>query len=207
MLYFPEQNLVFLAVPKAASTSVERHLGRFADRSLPADAFPKHMTAGQFRRRWRARMGKAPLPETFAILRDPVGRLGSWYRYRQRDDVAGTEKSTAGISFDAFIQELNGPDPKPYARIGDQLSFCSGRDGRMLVTWLIDYAQPDRLTEFINDRFGAVGPLPRRNRSTRSDLTLAPETEAALRRKRAEEFALYEKVAGEGLWFTQGNAL
>jgi len=198
VLYFRDRGLAFLAVPKAASTSVERHLARFAAPRLPADAFPKHMTARQFQLRWATFRPKTPRPETFAILRDPIDRIGSWYRYRQRPEIVGQPQSTSGLDFDAFVRACLAENPPPYARIGNQHAFCTGPAGEILVTHLFDYAAPAALAAFLADRFGADGPLPHRNRSPARRLSLSPETEAAFRAARAAECTLYAQVAAAG---------
>ena len=123
MLVFAKRGLVFLAVPKAASTSVETALEPFSDTSLPPEKFQKHIPAQAFFHRWSNFRAGEQRPEAFAVLRDPVDRMRSWYTYRQRPELDGTPNSTKGISFDAFIAEYLSADPKPFAKFGNQYRF------------------------------------------------------------------------------------
>ena len=38
------------------------------------------------------------------VMREPRDWLGSWYRYRQRPGIPDKRRSTAGMSFDAFVE-------------------------------------------------------------------------------------------------------
>ena len=53
--------------------------------------------------------------------------MGSWYRYRQRDQLKGHQNSTHGISFDAFLTAYMSEDRPHFARVGGQARFFKQR--------------------------------------------------------------------------------
>lgn len=197
MQIYLEQNLTFLAVPKAGSTSIEAALRPFATTDVRTPPADRHMTAMRYRRHWEGTFvelhGKKP--EVFAVLRDPLERLESWYRYRSNPKRT---KSTDGMSFEAFVNAVLSEDPPPAAKIGSQHSFVSDGKGRVIVDHLFALENPDSLTAFLDARFGKAIRIQPRNRSAEMDVTLSPETQGRLYDLRAEEFALYDEVLEAG---------
>ena len=61
--------------------------------------------------------GKQP-HKIMAIMREPIDWLGSWYRYRRRDQIKGKPNSTADVSFAEFVEAwlLDTPPPHKSAR-------------------------------------------------------------------------------------------
>ena len=99
MLVFWRQRLVFLATPKTGSTAIEAALGA-AGGGVVIQRPPqlKHTTVQRYRRFVAPYLGDCVKGETFAVIalmREPLDWLGSWYRYRQREDEV-PEKSTRG---------------------------------------------------------------------------------------------------------------
>ena len=119
MLFLQDAGLVFLAMPKAASQSIRKSLLPHAA-DLGAEEPARHINIEMFNRDLRARfedrIGRRV--ETFAVVRNPVERLSSWHRYRQRPAIAGTPNSTRGIGFEAFVKATLEPDPLPFAALG-----------------------------------------------------------------------------------------
>lgn len=107
MLVFPKKNLVFLSVPKTASTSYINGLQKHAAIVAKGPASVKHMNLQRFDKTLRPLLElNRPHPyETLAIIRHPLDWLSSWYRYRMRDTLDCGERSTAGITFDEFVTE------------------------------------------------------------------------------------------------------
>lgn len=199
MLVFPSQNLVFLAVPKAASTSIEAVLSERASQELKDADFPKHMPARQFFRRWRKLYScESAELEGFAVLRDPIDRLKSWYLYRQRPAIAGSPKSTAHVSFDEFVMDHLSASPSPFADVGNQYRFCTDEDGRVLVRHLFSFSKLERLQQFLDDRFGQVATLPHLNASPAGLPQLSGSVLTQLHAARSSEFKLFAEVDVEG---------
>lgn len=194
MLVFWKDRLVFLAVPKTGTTAIEGRLAPRAALVLRDPPTLKHTPLYRYRRfllPWLEAAG-APEMETLAVVREPVDWLGSWYRYRHRDELAGHENSTRGISFDAFVEEYCKSRPGAFAAVGSQARFLEGPGGPVGVTHLFRYEAQEALHAFLEARLGVALDLPRLNVSPRMSLALSAATEARLRNRRAEEFAVWE---------------
>lgn len=198
MIILPKAGLVFLEVPKTASTSMRAMLAPFATK---AEGAPRHMTAGRFERDWRARIEAAlggPV-ETFCVLRDPLARAQSWYRFRQREKLRGQARSTEDLSFADFVLQSLQDRPPPAADIGRQDRFC-GFDGRhAAVDHLFDFARMGLLTDFLSARLDQSLRLPQRNLSPLGAGAALPKAVVeAHRAARAQEYALYATLAEHG---------
>ena len=202
MLILPGARLAVLEAPKTGSLSLRAMLAPLAD---PASlALARHMGVAGFARRLAsplaARHG-APF-QTVAVVREPLGRLESWYRYRMRGRVAALEVSTRGMTFDAFVSAFLDPEPPPFARVGRQDAFVGWAEGRARVDHLFDYARLDLLVGFLADRTGQALVLPLRNRTPRTprrlDMSLRDATLARLAETLAGEVDLYDAVQAAG---------
>lgn len=198
MLVFVQPRLVLLSVPKTGSTALEAALAGDADLVLRNPPHLKHMNL----RGWQNRLapifdGKAADFRTVAVIRDPVERLRSWYRYRHRDDLAGRPASTRGLSFEDFVAEVMKPGERaPYARIGTQTDFLTGRDGRVGADLMYRHEDMADLTAMLADRLNRDITLERLNASPAVETPLSAATEAALRRHLAGDCALHEAARG-----------
>lgn len=201
MLVFPSSALVFLAIPRTATTSMEAALHSAAALHIPKDLFPKHIPARTFFKRWEKHYPNAPKLDAFAVIREPIDRLKSWYLYRQREAIIGSVKSTVGMTFEDFIEEYLADDRKPRANIGNQFSFCSDESGQNIVKHLIEFGNLPVLADFIQTRIGLETTLPHLNASRSDKLELSRRAIARLEQANAAEFELYHSVAKHG-WKT-----
>ncbi|MFB2531967.1 gamma-glutamyl kinase [Paracoccus sp. p4-l81] len=195
MLMFWNERLVFLAVPKTGTTAIEGALAPRASLVLRDPATLKHTPVYRYRRflePYFATCGPKDL-ETLAVTRHPIDWLGSWYRYRLRDDLVGHPNSTRGVTFDEFVREFCKDKPAPYAALGTQAKFLTDADGQIAVTHLFRYEAQPRLIAFLEDRLSIKIQFKQLNVSPKAELTLSPKIEAILRRKRAAEFAVWEE--------------
>lgn len=195
MLVFWKERLVVLAVPKTGTTAIEGALAPRASVVVRDPPTLKHTPFYRYRRFLAAYLeaAGADLPfDTVAVVREPVDWLGSWYRYRTRDDLAGHPNSTRDVSFDDFVAEYCKGKPAPFAAVGSQSRFVQDGEGRVGVTHLFRYDRQDRLIAFLEQRLAVRLELPRLNVSPAMDLSLSPDIAARLREKRAAEFALWE---------------
>lgn len=191
MLVFWEQRLAFLATPKTGSTAIAAALESLAAVSIQRPPLLKHTTVHRYRR-FIGPYLEAASKDTFtlvALMREPTDWLGSWYRFRQRDETdAG--KSTKGMSFDAFVRAWC-QDPRPdFADVGSQGKFLRPRQG-VGVDRLFRYEEIDSFVHFLEERLDCEITLPRLNVSPLGATELSEETEALLRDVAAEDFALY----------------
>jgi hypothetical protein len=195
MLVFWEQRLAILATPKTGSTAIEAALDSLATLSIQRPPALKHTSVQRFHR------FIGPYLETtfgqpftvVALMREPRDWLGSWYRYRQRDDMADPQKSTRGMDFDRFVNAWC-DDPQPeFANVGSQARFLKPKGDRGL-DHLFRYEEIETFVHFLEERLDCEIILPRLNVSPDAPLDLSPVTEARLRKTAAQDFALYETL-------------
>lgn len=195
VLVFWDQRLVFLATPKAGSTAVAAALEPLAALSVQRPPLLKHTTARRYHRfigpYLKAASGEAFT--TVALMREPVDWLGSWFRYRRREDVLDDKMRTADMTFDAFAAAYCKSPQPGFAAVGSQAKFLSG-DGAPLVDRIFRYEAMDKFVDFLEDRLGCEVILPTVNVSPSADLGLEPATVARLRTVMAADFALYASL-------------
>ena len=196
MLVFFKERLAFLSVPKTGTTAYETALRGRADMVISDPPLLKHAPVYRYNRFLRPmflNVCKVEL-ELMAVMREPVDWLGSWYRYRRRPFMEGKPNSTHGVSFDEFVQAyLQGKRPG-FAEVGSQQKFLETQPNGTGLTHLFRYEDQPRLQRFLEERLEVRLELGRENVSPQMPLELSPETEARLRRKCAEEFALYDSI-------------
>ncbi|WP_179379552.1 gamma-glutamyl kinase [Jannaschia marina] len=193
MLIFWKARLVVFAVPKTGTTALEEALAPVADAAIVNPPGLKHCTVRKYRRElapFFEQKGRRPL-ETLAVMREPVDWLGSWFRYRARPGLDGQPNSTAGMSFDAFVEAYLSEDPPPFARVGSQATFLEGG-----VDHLFRHDDQPRLIRFLEDRLEREIQLGRANVSPEGATDLSPALAARLRTDRAADFALWESLQG-----------
>ncbi len=196
MLVFWDQRLVFLATPKTGSTAIAAALEPLAAVSVQRPPVLKHTTVHRFRRFVGPYLEAASKADwtVVALMREPRDWLGSWYRFRARDDQTDSSRSTREMSFDGFVQGWC-RDPRPdYADVGSQAKFLRPRQGRG-ADRLFRYEDFDSFVDFLEDRLGCEIVLPRLNVSPPGATELSPETEALMQVAAAEDFALYASLA------------
>ena len=191
MLVFFEQRLAFLATPKTGSTAIAAALESLAAVSIQRPPLLKHTTVHRYRR-FIGPFLEAASKDSFtvvALMREPRDWLGSWYRFRQREETEAG-KSTRGMSFDDFVRAWC-QDPRPeFAEVGSQGRFLRPRQ-EVGVDRLFRYEEIGSFVHFLEERLGCEIILPRLNVSPPGALELSGETEALLREAAAEDFALY----------------
>lgn len=196
MLVFWEQRLVILATPKTGSTAIESALESLASVAVQRPPALKHTDVVRFRQFVGPFLeASAGSPFTVvALMREPRDWLGSWYRYRQRDDIAEMARSTSEMSFDDFVLAWCEDQPPAFADVGSQTEFLSPQSG-LRVDRIFRYENIPTFLDFLEDRLDFHITLPRLNVSPVASLELSPETERRLRDRAAADFALYESLA------------
>ena len=194
MLVFWKENLVLLSIPKTGSTALEGALAPRASLVLRDPPEIKHAPCYRYKRFLKPlfkQVGEKEL-ELMAVVRNPIDWLGSWYRYRTRDDLIGHPNSTRDVSFDDFVLEYCKGTPAPFANVGSQARFLTINDGEIGAKHLFQYEQWDQVIQYLEKRLGVTITLKDKNVSPKMDLALSSEVEAKLREKRAAEFAVWE---------------
>lgn len=201
MLVFWKQGLVFLSVPKTGTTAWEEALAPHASIAVLDPPDLKHAPLYRYNRFFRPmfeKVGQGNPVETLAVVREPVSWLGSWYRFRRRPFMQGKKNATFDISFDEFVTGYMQGNPPDYANVGSQARFLEPRPNGTAIDHLFRYEDQAGLLAFLENRLGLRIELPRSNVSPAMDLTLSAEVERRLRRKCAEEFALWDSIPLRG---------
>ncbi|NJS38294.1 MAG: hypothetical protein HC783_03950 [Rhodobacteraceae bacterium] len=197
MLVFWEQRLAFLATPKTGSTAIAAALESLAAVSIQRPPLLKHTTVHRYRR-FVGPYLEAASKDSFtlvALMREPRDWLGSWYRFRQREET-DPARSTRDMSFDDFVRAWC-QDPRPaFADVGSQEKFLRPRQG-VGVDRLFRYEEIDTFVAFLEDRLDCEVILPRLNVSPPGATDLSPATEALLQEVAAEDFTLYRTLLGD----------
>jgi hypothetical protein len=204
----PGRDFVLLALPKTASTTLERALAPHATevvgsppgrKHLPARGFV-HTVAPELARHGRERDSY----ELVTMFREPIAWLESWWRYRSRVDA---RRSTADLSFEEFaLHYLAGHDDAPVPK-GRPARFVQAR-GVVEVDRIFSVERPDVWSVWFAERVGAPLVFERRNASgaTRGELSFA--TREALAAHFAPEYDVWQRLAATGEWAgARGTAL
>lgn len=174
MLISIEHGLVFLSMPKCASTSIEMALQNYMDIVVRGPA--KHTNYRRYERFCRPFLDqfcKQQKLETVCLIREPLDWLKSWYRYRTRDELkylAVAEESDKNAqdklanSLDLPVgqgglgedKEVVAPELSPHANCTANLSFDDFVKGYLSgnrPAW----AQVGSQYEFIRNHAGEIG--------------------------------------------------
>jgi len=202
MLVFAKARLVFLSVPKTGTTAWQAALEPHADMVVRAPPELKHAPVFRYNRFFRPALEKFIGDDltVLAVMRAPVDWLGSWYRYRRRSFLEGQPTGTHGISFDDFVRAYMKGDQPAFANVGSQAKFLEPQKNGTRATHLFRYEDQAGLAGFLAERLGVSVQTRRCNASPEMDLALSPEVEARMRRKCADEFALYDSIGPGGAY-------
>lgn len=197
MLIFWDKRLVFLATPKAGSTAVEAALEALASVAVQRPAALKHTDLRHYRAHIAPWLHAATGDHftTVALMREPVGWLRSWYRFRLRDDIDDPDHAMTGVSFPDFARSYADPQSKDFPAIGTQSDFLT--HGQDRVDRIFRYEEIEDFTHFLEDRLDCAINLPRVNVPPAVDVSLDDNQETALREMMSRDIALYEALASD----------
>ncbi len=194
MLVFYKERLAFLAVPKTGSTAYHSALRDRADLVITGPPELKHAPVRRYDRFFQNMFRKMydTEMEIMAVVREPLDWLGSWYRFRSRQDRVGHPHSTRDLSFDVFVRAyMQNPRPE-FADVGSQSQFFRTRSNGFGASHVFKYEHQDNILSFLEDRLNLRITLQRENVSPPGDLTLSGETERMFRQSHAAEFDIHE---------------
>lgn len=200
MLIFADANLTLFAMPKTGSTAYHMALKSRADIVLARRAGLKHIPVRRYEKFVLPMLerGFGMVPERAAVMRDPLDYMRSWYRYRQRPERAGSQRSAEGVDFDGFIRASMQEKPPAWIPPGNQLSFLVSGDGGIHVEHLFAYERIEVFHAFLEERLGQKINAKPRNVSPPAQTGITPQTEALFRAARAEEYALHARILAAG---------
>ncbi|MCV2891977.1 gamma-glutamyl kinase [Lentibacter sp. XHP0401] len=196
MLIFSKAKLVFFSVPKTGTTAIETALAPHAAIAVLDPPELKHAPVYRYNRFFRPMVEKfiGDDVETVAVIREPISWLGSWYRYRQRPFLSGRAVSTAGISFETFVEAYLAADRPAYANVGAQSKFVEARPNGTSINHFFRYENLDACIAYLQDRLEIEITLPKVNVSPNRDLKLSADLSARLHRECHAEFELYASI-------------
>ncbi|NVO55298.1 sulfotransferase family 2 domain-containing protein [Rhodobacteraceae bacterium B1Z28] len=196
MLVFYRERLAFLAVPKTGSTAYHTALHDRADFVVTGPPELKHAPVRRYDRFFQNIFRKMydTEMEIMAVVREPIDWLGSWYRFRSRQDRVGHPHSTRNLSFDEFVRAyMQNPRPE-FADVGSQSQFFRTRNNGFGASHVFKYEHQDKILNFLQDRLDFEINLSRENVSPPGNLTLTDETEHKFRRSHAAEFTIHDSA-------------
>lgn len=164
----------FLCNPKCGSTSVEKAINPYCESGLGGIPTLKHINAKTFKRHIRPilrRAGIAEQIETFCIIREPVERVYSWYKYQTRAVLSDAshpthQKYTGGISFEQFVEGyISKVKPAYCAKIGTQAGFINLAKGQLGVDHVFRLDRMETVAGFLSGKIGKPIVIPHRNAS------------------------------------------
>jgi hypothetical protein len=186
---------VFLAMPKAGSSVLQGSFAKHAQILVRHPPMAKHMSAARYERvfaPWLARCGYPRSSyETMCLVRNPLDRAVSWWKYRARPELRGKPNFTGDISFATFAERLISGD----VGLGTATNFVTDKDGKVIVDRLYRYDNLDVAAAWMASCLGIPTPnLPHVNVSPRREAGLDPAGRARLEEHFASDLALYESA-------------
>lgn len=197
MLIFHRDNLVMFSVPKTGTTALEGALSPRASVILRDPPFLKHMPVQTFESRFAPMVlpqGQAARVERVAMIREPIDWLGSWFRYRNRDEIVGNKNSTRGMSFEDFVGETLKPLPVAPAQVGSQSKFLRFSDGSLGIDRLFRYEAMPHYIAYLETRLRTKITTARRNVSPEMPLSLPDDLRDAVQTARSDEYDLWRNA-------------
>ncbi len=194
------QDFVLLALPKTASTSLERTLSPYATEVVSSPPARKHLPARGFVHTVAHELEAQGHPrgsyELVTMFREPIGWLESWWRYRARGD---SRQSTAEMSFERFAEAyLVGDDAAPTPK-GRPAKFIHA-EGGVAVDRVFSVERPDVWSAWFSSRVGVPLAFERRNSSDAERGELSSVMRAALEAHFAPEYDVWRRLAETGEW-------
>lgn len=174
MLVSLKKRVVFLAMPKCASTSVESILMPHSQIIISGHPNIKHMNYQRYVDRVRPMIASTGVKDitTFCLFREPLEWLQSWYSYRAREELSNPrhprhKNYTGNISFQEFVNSYVNGENVSYAKLGRQSNFVSDKNGEVAVDKIFRLDKMDSLTEFLESKIGEKVTIPKKNSSDR----------------------------------------
>lgn len=201
---------MILSQPKTGTTALEGALSARASIVVSKPPELKHISYRAFMKfvaPWiEAQTGLERSDyDVVSVMREPLDWLGSWYRYRTRNQLTKPDNPrsvnfTGNMSFDDFVRDVCRPDGQQpqHARVKTPSWVALAGPERIGVDRLFPYEALDAFRDFIEERTGKPIEDRTANVSPKMELSLAQETLVTLREHFAFEFDLHASLASDG---------
>lgn len=188
---------VFLSMPKCASTSIEKALDPYSQLSTYGDVDLKHTNYKRYSKFIQPFVQKNL--ETVCLMREPISRLHSWYKFRSRDKIKDPKhkfhRNYCGhITFQDYIEDYLSDTPSSYADVGFQKDFLLGKDGEVAVDKIFKYENIEKIIEYIEQKIGKRLEIPMLNISASIDYNLDSELEIRLKEFLKSDYEIYNEL-------------
>jgi len=202
--------MAILSQTKTGTSAMVKSLGFKATIALNNPPSVKHIGYDNFEKFIQplieARTGAARSGyEVVMVMREPLDWLGSWYRYRTRENLANAdnpavaEKYTGNISFEDFIASVCQTGKRPaYARIGSPCSVAFDSAGKLAVDRIYPYEDLSGLYEVLEARLKRKVVIEKSNVSPKMPLELSNELQQMVRKTYPFECELHAALQRDG---------
>jgi hypothetical protein len=179
-----KKGIGFICIPKCGSTTVERFMRPSSDFSLSGNPQLKHIRYEQVEGHIWPLLAQLHLsiPFTFAVVREPVSWVESWYRFRARDELAPPEHPqhhnfSGHITFPEYVEAVLQPRPPSFARIHSQHYYVRNKAGEVGVDKIIPLEQIGVAVPALLEKHGirVAKPDDRRNVSEVRNAAALPD--------------------------------
>jgi hypothetical protein len=211
MIFLYAARLVILSQPKTGTTALDHALAPRASISVNNPPAMKHVPYHKFMTfvaPWlQAQTGLARSQyDVVSVMREPIDWLGSWYRYRTREQLKETTNRkrrgnyTGNVTFDEFVQEVLKPKSEraTYAGLGSPCGVALNSDGGVGCDRIFPYEDLSGLHELIEERSKNPVYLKLMNVSPVGDITLSDETRERLKTAWQFAFDLHGSLTRDG---------
>ena len=196
----PGRDFVLLALPKTASTALERTLAPYATEVVGSPPAQKHLPARGFVHTRVEQLTDDGHPrdsyELVTLFREPIEWLESWWRYRARQHA---RQSTAGMDFEEFALSYVAGDEEGPIPAGRPAKFIRAQ-GAVAVDRIFSVDRPDVWSAWFAERIGRPLRFERRNVSSAGRGELSAATRARLEEWFAPEYDVWRRLADTGEW-------
>lgn len=186
---------VFLAMPKAGSSVLQGTFAKHAQVLVRHPPMAKHMSAARYERVFAPWLARCGFPrssyETMCLVRNPLDRAVSWWKYRARPELEGKPNYTGDMSFAAFAEQLIAGE----VGLGTATNFVTDQHGAVIVDRMYRYDNLEVAAAWMASCLGIPKPeLPQVNVSPQREAGLDPKGRARLEEHFASDLALYESA-------------
>jgi hypothetical protein len=168
MLISTSHHFIFIATPKAASTTIESRLKPHCEIAINETRFGKHLGLSQLVDRYAWIFEEVPLSRffIFSVMRDPVDFMLSFYNSHCHPSFLDEPDGvfTGKMSFTEFLQKWTASSPE---QVRPQHERMLDKDGNVGVDFVISYEKLRQGLEIVGEiiRLGPIQDLEIENES------------------------------------------